>query len=62
MFGLYRDYRLGVSDVFSLVMVGLLALAAIAIALSATTQFHPGMLGLAVVVLLILLFIMICGV
>ena len=61
MFGLYRSYRLGVGDVFGMVMLGLLVLAAIAIALSTTTtNFHPGMLGLVVVVV-ILLFALLCG-
>ena len=43
MFGLYRSYRLGVGDVFGLVALGLLVLAAISIAVfTTTTNIHPG--------------------
>ena len=62
LFGLYRSYRLGVGDVFGMVALGLLVLAGIAIALSTTTtNIHPGMLGLVVVVMVILMFALICG-
>ena len=43
MFGLYRSYRLGVGDVFGLVALGLLVLAAISIAVfTTTTNIPPG--------------------
>ena len=62
MFGLYRSYRLGVGDVFGMVLLGLLVLAAIAIAVfTNTANVHPGMLGLVVVAFIIIMFALICG-
>ena len=62
MFGLYRSYRLGMADVFGMVMLGLLVLAAIAIAVFTThSNIHPGMMGLVVVVVAILMFALVCG-
>ena len=59
-FGLFRSYKLGVADVLSMLMLAMLALAAIAVAISSSTVMHPGMVGLGMVVLIILLFVMIC--
>ena len=62
MFGLYRSYRLGMGDVFGMVLLGLLVLAAIAIAVfTNTANIHPGMLGLVVVAFIIIMFALICG-
>ena len=62
MFGLYRSYRLGMGDVFGMVLLGLLVLAAIAIAVfTNTANVHPGMLGLVVVAFIIVMFALICG-
>ena len=59
-FGLFRSFKLGVADVLSMLLLGMLALAAVAVGISTATTIHPGMVGLGMVVIFILLFVMIC--